>query len=87
MIEDAEQGKMLQKLKSDRSIRSFASGRNSVDVVLKKDLPNQKEATLKEEIRKKRGQMKIQEKEAKYVESKGEEMRNSSNKSCLRPQK
>lgn len=70
-MEDAQQVNVFKKLKSDRSIRSFASGRNSVDVILKKDLPDKQDATLKEEIRKKKGKAKSQKPGAEKVESKG----------------
>lgn len=59
-------------MKSDRSIRSFASGRNSVDVVMKRELPDKKDSTLKEEMKRQQKQRKV---ESQYEESKGEEGR------------
>jgi hypothetical protein len=56
----------LQRLKSDRSVKSFASGKNSVDVVMKNEVP--KETTLKEDMAKKKKQT-LAKKE--YDESEG----------------
>jgi hypothetical protein len=59
--------KTLKRKKSNVSVRSFASGRNSVDVILKNDLPDNKETTLQEDIKNqtKKDQKKIKQKESK----------------------